>query len=540
MAGRRSARVIILVALCPVLFGLWFFLAPQQLGGSTAYVTTVGNSMEPVLHGGDLVVVRASSNYQVGDVVAYHSRQLDEVVLHRIIARDGDRYVLKGDHNTWLDSDRPTQDELIGKMQVTLPGLGRRLHIFRTPAAISAAVGLGVLGLLGGRKRMRRRKDRGKDRRKDRGKDRAAETASGSNGNGRRPDGPAPIGSGNATIAAFSTLAILALALGLFAFVTPTVVTTHRDAIYDQEGSFSYRSVAPDGRAVYGTDVITTGDPVYLRLTHSVAIAFDYRFASPAPVDASGTARLVAEVNDVNGWSRTLGLSPMAPFTGQEVTIRGVLDLGALHDMTADLEKLTGVERTQYSVALMPEIEFDGTVAGQPVSETFAPRLDFLIDDFQLQLAPAPTSFPGQKPIDSLNPTSGGMVTVEGTALKRFSVFGLGVGVEPLRIVCLGLELFALAGLLVIVWSRWRAARGGEAALIQARFGRWLVPVRGSATAGGRTVDVESFDSLARLATHYGQVILHEGRDGSHLYLVEEDGVTYRYRARSNGSRVRP
>ncbi len=532
MAVRHSARVVILVVLGAVLFGLWFFLAPQQLGGSIAYVTTVGNSMEPLLHGGDLVIVRASSTYEVGDVVAYHSSELDRIVLHRIVALDGDRYVFKGDNNTWLDSEHPTRDELIGKMRVTLPGLGRRLQLFRTPAAISAAVGLGAVGLLDGRKRMRRRKDRRKER--------APERASSSNGNGRRPDRPATIASGQATIAAISTLAILALALGLFAFVTPTIVTTHRDAIYDQKGSFSYRSVVPGGRTVYGKDLITTGDPIYLRLAQHVQVAFDYRFVSPAPVDASGTARLVARISDVNGWSRTLALGPKAPFTGQEVTIRGVLDLGILHDMTAYLEKVTGVERSQYSVALMPEIEFHGTVAGQPVADTFAPRLEFLIDDFQLQLAPTLASSPGEKPIDSLNPTSGGLVTVEGTAPKRFSVFGLGVGVVPLRIVCLGLELLALAGLLVVGVSRLRAARSGEAALIQARFGRWLVPVRGPATAGGRTVDVESFDSLARLATHYGQVILHEDRNGSHLYLVEEEGVTYRYRARTNGSRVKP
>ncbi len=536
MIRRHGARMIILVVLGAVLFGLWFFLAPQQLGGSTAYVTTVGTSMEPLLHGGDLVIVRASSTYQVGDVVAYHSHQLDRVVLHRIVARDDDRYVFKGDNNTWLDSEHPTEDQLIGKMQVMLPGLGRRLQLFRTPAAISAAVGLGALGVLGGKKRMRSRKDRRKDQRKDR----TPEKASGSNGNGRRPDSATKVGSGQATIAAFSTLAILALALGLFAFVTPTVVTTHREAIYDQKGSFSYRSVVPGGRAVYGTDVITTGDPVYLRLTDRVQVAFDYRFESPARVDASGTARLVAQISDVNGWRRTIELGPKAPFTGQEVTINGVLDVGALHAMTADLEKITGVERSQYSVTLMPEIEFDGTVAGQPVAETFAPRLEFLIDDFQLQLAPTPTSLPGEKPVDALNPASGGLVTVEATTLRRFSVLGLGAGVEPLRIVCSGLELLALTGLLIVVASRLRAARRGEAALIQARFGRWLVPVQGSATAGGRTVDVESFDSLARLATNYGQVILHEGRNGSHVYLVEEDGVTYRYRLRSNGSSVKP
>lgn len=42
--------------------------------------------------------------YDVGDVVAYRNLQLDTVVLHRIVAREGERYVLQGDSNTWLDS----------------------------------------------------------------------------------------------------------------------------------------------------------------------------------------------------------------------------------------------------------------------------------------------------------------------------------------------------------------------------------------------------------------------------------------------------
>jgi hypothetical protein len=114
------------------------------------------------------------------------------------------------------------------------------------------------------------------------------------------------------------------------------------------------------------------------------------------------------------------------------------------------------------------------------------------------------------------------------------------IGIEWIRIGCLGAELFALVGLLIIVASRFRAARKGEPALIEARFGRWLVPVHGSSMTSGRTVDVESFDSLAQLATHYGQVILHEDRNGSHTYLVEEENVSYRYRVRTNGSRTPP
>ena len=42
-------------------------------------------------------------------------------------------------------------------------------------------------------------------------------------------------------------------------------------------------------------------------------------------------------------------------------------------------------------------------------------------------------------------------------------------------------------------------------------------------------MQVESFDSLLRLANHYGHVVLHEEGDGFDAYSIEEDGVTYRY-----------
>src|SRR5438132_97515 len=90
----------------------WFFLAPAALGGSTAYVITHGNSMEPKFHDGDLVVIRPAGNFAVGDVAAYRSRSLHTIVLHRIVGRDGGRYIFKGDHNGWLDAERPTRAQL--------------------------------------------------------------------------------------------------------------------------------------------------------------------------------------------------------------------------------------------------------------------------------------------------------------------------------------------------------------------------------------------------------------------------------------------
>jgi signal peptidase I len=49
----------------------WWLLGPVQLGGPTGFAIVNGNSMEPRLERGDLVLVRKRSSYDVGDVVLY-------------------------------------------------------------------------------------------------------------------------------------------------------------------------------------------------------------------------------------------------------------------------------------------------------------------------------------------------------------------------------------------------------------------------------------------------------------------------------------
>src|SRR4051794_37618434 len=95
---------------------LWFFFAPSWLGGPTSYVITEGVSMQPRFHTGALAVVHAAADYRVGDIVAYHSHELHTIVLHRIVGRDGDRYVFKGDNNSFRDPEHPTRSQLVGKL----------------------------------------------------------------------------------------------------------------------------------------------------------------------------------------------------------------------------------------------------------------------------------------------------------------------------------------------------------------------------------------------------------------------------------------
>ena len=119
------SRKLLSFALGLIVLGcLWFWFAPVPLGGSTTYVVTRGISMEPRFHTGDLAIVRSQSSYHVGEIVAYHNNMLHTIVLHRIIGREGARYIFKGDNNSFIDPERPVASQLIGALWLHIPGAG--------------------------------------------------------------------------------------------------------------------------------------------------------------------------------------------------------------------------------------------------------------------------------------------------------------------------------------------------------------------------------------------------------------------------------
>src|SRR6185436_13380708 len=62
--------------------------------------------------------------------------------------RDGDRFIFKGDNNSWIDDYHPTQDALIGKLWIHLPTAGvlvEQLRIPRNMAALVAVMGVMVM-----------------------------------------------------------------------------------------------------------------------------------------------------------------------------------------------------------------------------------------------------------------------------------------------------------------------------------------------------------------------------------------------------------
>jgi hypothetical protein len=318
----------------------------------------------------------------------------------------------------------------------------------------------------------------------------------------------------------------------------PRTTTVSSSIAFDEIGTFRYAAAGgPGATAVYGRATITTGEPVYRQLADEVAFRFRYELrAHGRTIDGDGTAAMVAVLADGNGWTRTLPMAPPTSFTGRTVAVTGTLDLRDVGRLTGQLERLTGIPGGSYTLGIEPQILFDGDLAGRPIHRSFAPTLPLIVDPLVVRLAPASAATTGT-PTDPFHLEQTDAVHTERTVPRHLGWSDVSVGADDVRIaggIVLGLGLVLL---FAAAFARARTSRDGEAAMIEARFGRWLVPVTIRTTSGGPVVEVESFAALRKLAEHYGQVVLHEREGSADSFSVDENGVTYRYRVTPEGIR---
>ena len=352
---------------------MWFYFAPVQLGGSTTYVVTHGTSMEPRFHTGDLAIVRSQSNYHVGEVVAYHNHQLHTIVLHRIVGREGDRYLFKGDNNNFVDPEHPVASQLIGALWIHIPGVGLRLQSIRSPLVMGILLFVGMLLLTGGafartQGRGRRREARGRGRRD-------------------APRPPRPATPTFAVLAIGALLAIPFLMLALLAFTRSPTKLHPYTVPYKQSGRLSYSAEAPSGPTYPGGQAVT-GDPLFAHVLNAVDFSFAYRLHAAGRRSLSGSASLEATVVSSDGWHTTLQLAPPTRFHGSRALVTGTLDLTSLLALMHSVETATKANGT-YTLTLLPRVSASGRVDAVPVHTTFAPKIQFSLTPIEAQPAVA-------------------------------------------------------------------------------------------------------------------------------------------------------
>lgn len=144
----RGAAVVLLA--CVILVNLALLAArfvlrrdPPHILGFYPMVVTTG-SMEPTLPAGSVVLVHAQGDYEVGDIISF--RREGAVVTHRIMEKAEGGFRTAGEANNVADSGTVAPEDVLGRVILCLPWLGRLILALRGPVGILAlAAGGGIL-----------------------------------------------------------------------------------------------------------------------------------------------------------------------------------------------------------------------------------------------------------------------------------------------------------------------------------------------------------------------------------------------------------
>ena len=500
-AATRAASTSAIAAL--VLAAAWLFW-PAQLGGATTYVTTHGVSMEPGFSTGDLAVLRPSGSYEVGDVVAYRSEALDTVVMHRIVAVEGDRFVLQGDNNDWLDEDRPTADEVMGKLFRQVPSGGKVLAAIASPWSVALLVA-GAVGLLG----TSHRKRRGRPAARHRAARPAAVSLPTFSMPTRAQARQAAVGA--------AAVALLAAAGGAVLLALPSTETESRSRAVTQEGLFSYAGEAEVG-TTYPTGAVTTGDPIYTRLADAVTVSFAHELSAPGLDSAEGSVRLDLSVATADGWSAPLGSSAAVPVRDGAATASAVIEPTVAASLVGRHNAEIGGSAGGASILVTPVVAVTGTVQGQPFTAGELAPLTFGVDTVALRPPTADAAFA---------PTASVPVAVDAVVARSFTVLGLDLPIGAARLLAAVVLVLASVVAAVAGWVG-RPRTGDAADAFAVRNAARILPVAGL-TPGRSVVDVSDAAALRRVAERVDGLVLHHAGPDGQTFAVQDNETTYRF-----------
>lgn len=114
-------------------------LQPDVFGFSTAVV--ISGSMSDSIEVNDMVVIHRQEGYEIGDVVTFETD--GSLVTHRIIDRTDRGFVTKGDANNSPDLDPVQQEQIVGRVILVVPKIGKAIEFMRTPLGMTCLVLVG-------------------------------------------------------------------------------------------------------------------------------------------------------------------------------------------------------------------------------------------------------------------------------------------------------------------------------------------------------------------------------------------------------------
>lgn len=78
-------------------------------------LTISSGSMEPEIQIGEAIIIKREDTYEIGDIITYSVKNT-YLVTHRIVGKEEENYITKGDNNNSNDNGKLIQENIEGKV----------------------------------------------------------------------------------------------------------------------------------------------------------------------------------------------------------------------------------------------------------------------------------------------------------------------------------------------------------------------------------------------------------------------------------------
>jgi hypothetical protein len=423
--------------------------------------------------------------------------------MHRIVSVKGDRFVIQGDNNDWLDPDQPSSDLVLGKLWLRVPQGGKALAAATSPAGI-VVIGLGCLALAGVARRPRSRHAARRARR------RPALQA---------PSFPAPVRAHARQVALTAGAVALVTGIGGGALLAlPSTQTSTRTLHVTQQGQFSYSGDAAAG-TTYPDGRITTGDTVWTKLAKDLTVSFTNTVSGPDLSALQGAMRLDVTVSSADGWSSYLSSSPVVALANGSATAVAPIDTARAAALLARHYAEIGTPSAAATLTVTPVVVTTGMAGGKKFRAGSPAPLAFTVDATSLRLA--------GKADAALTPSTTTDVAVSDVVARTLSVSRVTLPIGFARFLAGVVFVLALVVLAAAAWIG-RTARGDAADEFVVKHAARILPVA-AFDPGPTVIDVSDAEALHRVAERFDTLVLHHAGEEADVFAVRDVDATYRF-----------
>lgn len=454
-----------------LLFWLIFF-RPLFLFGDTSYIIVIGDSMEPTLYQGDFVMAKVSSDYRVGDIIAYE--KFNSTVVHRIVDITEEGFITKGDNNPDPDPWVVKKDEILGKYLLSIPRFGEMISYMKNPIVLFLVLAFTMIFTF-------------------------------------------PEGKKKVKPKFLLTRKKILIACLIALFILLTIFSNYLNTIPEKEkkefevlrythiGEFYYTAHLKPNVLYEKTELNPSDGVVYTSLLKDLEFFFKYRLETEPSVDFNGNYSVDIYLENPEEWIKQIDFIPEKEFSSA-FSFSYRINLTSVKDLIDEIEKETGVRQT-CRLVIKPNIN----VSSEKFSDDFEPSLNVTIQEKKL-------IFDGfeHKEEGSIKD-----VKFEDKKLLGFNVSLL----KQIVFACTIIDIIAIS--IIAVYMKEQLDDQLK------KYEHVIVNVKELRTAK-EVVQLASIEDLIKVAQNIDKFILRaevESEEGSkHIYYVIDNSIRYEYK----------